>query len=77
MFFEYWYKIFILDSKFFSFSSDYDVGDDIKNPLAAAGAVKDALSTGGVDKVREKIKIETSLGTQLCLETKLSLQWNP
>ena len=46
----------------------------MKNPLAAAGAVKDALSTGGVDKVREKIKIETSLGTQLCLETKLSLQ---
>ncbi|XP_023334053.1 calcium-dependent secretion activator [Eurytemora carolleeae] len=33
--------------------SDYDVGDDIKNPLAAAGAVKDALSTGGVDKVAD------------------------
>ena len=40
------------DIKFFYFSSDYDVGDDMKNPLAAAGAVKDALSTGGVDKVR-------------------------
>ena len=46
----------------------------MKNPLAAAGAVKDALSTGGVDKVREKIKIETSLGTQVCLETSLGTQ---
>ena len=46
------FKIFMQDIKIFYFSSDYDVGDDMKNPLAAAGAVKDALSTGGVDKVR-------------------------
>jgi hypothetical protein len=34
--------------------SDYDRSDDAptsKNPMAAAGAVKDALATGGVDKV--------------------------
>ncbi len=38
----------------FWFCSDYDRSDDAptsKNPMAAAGAVKDALATGGVDKV--------------------------
>ena len=38
----------------FWFYSDYDRSDDAptsKNPMAAAGAVKDALATGGVDKV--------------------------
>ena len=37
-----------------AFFSDYDRSDDAptpKNPMAAAGAVKDALATGGVDKV--------------------------
>ncbi len=38
----------------FCLCSDYDRSDDAptsKNPMAAAGAVKEALATGGVDKV--------------------------
>ena len=35
-----------------NYFSDMDGVDDVKNPMAAAGAVKDALAGGGVDKVR-------------------------
>jgi hypothetical protein len=48
-------KLYIIQLTYFFFSfSDYDKSDDAptpKNPMAAAGAVKDALATGGVDKV--------------------------
>ena len=30
----------------------------MKNPMAAAGAVKDALATGGVDKVSQDMMIQ-------------------
>ena len=31
---------------------DFD-DDDLQNPMAAAGAMKDALASGGVDKVAD------------------------
>ena len=40
------------------YCSDVDGIDDMKNPMAAAGAVKDALATGGVDKVSQDMMIQ-------------------
>ena len=41
--------------------------DDVKNPMAAAGAVKDALAGGNVDKVNFR-KSTTWFGTVKTLE---------
>ncbi len=55
--------------------SDYDRSDDAptsKNPMAAAGAVKDALATGGVDKVFVQ-KVTSLFGLICVLESRCIL----
>ena len=42
-------RIYILRVRYIS--SELEANEELKNPMAAAGAVKDALATGGVDKV--------------------------